>query len=130
MKSETRWMLVDDDADILFMLSVLIRKLTGAAIECHQTPEAALAAFAAAPGHCELVITDFEMPGMDGAELCRRIRAISPGQKIFLVTGSSLNAATARSAGFSTLLKKPITLAALEAALAVAGLKTAVVCGG
>jgi DNA-binding NtrC family response regulator len=129
MKSEARWMLVDDNADILFTLSVLIRSLTGATIECYQAPETALAAFAAAPGHYELVITDFEMPGLNGVELCRRMHAISPAQKTFLVTGNgSLTAAFARAAGFSALLKKPVLLTALEAALAEAGLKTATAC--
>ena len=48
MKCETRWMLVDDNADILFTLSVLIRNLTGATIKCHHAPNLALAAFVAA----------------------------------------------------------------------------------
>lgn len=117
-------MLVDDNADILFTLSVLARSLTMAAIECHPTPEAALAAFLAAPEHYELVITDLEMPGMDGMELCRGMRAVSSHQKMLLATGNgSLTAAAARSAGFDVLLKKPILLASLEAALAEVGLR-------
>jgi len=54
---------------------------------CYTTGEA-LAAFAESPAAYELVITDFEMPGMDGVELCRQLRAISPDQKIILATGS------------------------------------------
>ena len=124
MKSETRWMLVDDNADILFTLSVLAGSLTTAAIESHRTPEAALAAFTAAPGQYELIITDLEMPGMNGVELCRHLQAVSPAQKIFLATGNgSMTAATARAAGFSALLKKPLSLTAVETALAQAGLK-------
>jgi len=48
MKCETRRMLVDDNADILFTLSILIRNLTGATIECYHAPDLALAAFVSA----------------------------------------------------------------------------------
>ena len=117
-------MLVDDNADILFTLSVLARSLTSAAVECYPTPELALAAFLAAPGQYELVITDFEMPGMNGVELARHVHTVSPAQRIFLATGNgSMTAAAAHSAGFNALLKKPLSLAQLEIALAAAGLK-------
>ena len=81
--TETRWMLVDDNEDILTMMSAVLEDLTGAAIECYNAPQDALAAFAEAPEKYELVITDFEMPDMDGVALCRRLRALKPGQKYF-----------------------------------------------
>jgi CheY-like chemotaxis protein len=117
--TETRLMLVDDNQEILAMLSAMLENLTGALVECYDTPQAALAAFKTAPGGYELVITDFEMPGMDGVELCRRLRAISPAQKVFLATGSGFfTAAAARHAGFAALLNKPFPLSVLQAALA------------
>jgi CheY-like chemotaxis protein len=116
--TETRWMLVDDNQEILNMLSAMLKNLTNAAVECFTTPAAALEAFQAAPGGYELVITDFEMPGMDGVELCRRLREISPEQKVFLATGSGFfTAAAARHAGFCALLTKPFPLSALKSAL-------------
>lgn len=117
--TETRWMLVDDNEDILMMLSAMLENLTGNTVECYDTPQSALAAFSAAPELYELVITDFEMPGMDGVELCRRMRAIAPEQKIFLATGSGyFTEEGARHAGFSALLNKPFPLPLLRAALA------------
>ena len=130
MKSEAgRWMLVDDNEDILSLLSAVMENLTDAEIVCHNSPQSALAAFAAVPEKYGLVITDFEMPGMDGVELCRRMLAISPAHKIFLATGSGFfSEAAARHAGFRALLHKPFPLETLRAALAKAGLKMKTAC--
>jgi two-component system cell cycle sensor histidine kinase/response regulator CckA len=118
-----RWMLVDDNEDILLVISALVEKLTGARTECHNSPESALAAFTAAPEAYELVITDYEMPGMTGIELCRRLRLLAPEQKVILATGSGyFTKEAARIAGFCAFLRKPFPLTALKAALAEAGM--------
>jgi CheY-like chemotaxis protein len=118
-----RWLLVDDNTEILMMLSALVENFTAATIECYDSPQSALAAFAAAPDSYELVITDFEMPGMDGVELCRRLRTLSPAQKVFLATGSGFfSEIAACHHGFSALLNKPFPLVVLQEKLAAAGL--------
>ena len=86
--TKARWMIVDDDADILYLLSHLAAQMTDAEIGCFSSPQEAVAAFAEAPDKFQFVITDLEMPGMDGIQLCRRLRAISPGIKVLLSTGS------------------------------------------
>src|SRR5580692_8221885 len=117
-----RWMLVDDNTEILMTLSALVENFTTATIECHDSAHSALAAFAAAPDSYELVITDFEMPAMDGVELCRRLRAISPAQKVFLATGSGFFSEVAASHhGFCALLNKPFPLVILQEKLAATG---------
>lgn len=121
-----RWMLVDDNTDLLMTLAAVVETQTQAEIECHNTPQSALAAYAAAPEQYELVITDFDMPGMTGVELCRRMRALAPAQKIFLATGSGyFSELAARAFGFCALLNKPYPLAALQDALASVGLAPA-----
>ena len=96
------WMLVDDNVAILELVSALVENLTDAPIERFDSPQAALAAFANAPEKYAVVITDFEMPGMDGVELCRRMLVLAPAQKIILATGSGFfTEAAARHAGFS-----------------------------
>ena len=117
--AQSHWMLVDDDADFLRVLAAAVQASTGAEIETHDSPTAALAAFVASPGKYELVITDYEMPEMDGEELCRRMRSLVPAQRIVLATGSGcFTEPGARRAGFSALLDKPFPLAALHRVLA------------
>ena len=118
MPAEARWMIVDDNADILLMMSAILENLTCATIECYDTPQSALEAFKAAPDSYQLVITDFEMPGMNGIELCRLIRDVAPEQKIFLATGSGYFTETsAQQAGFAALLDKPFPISILKKAL-------------
>ena len=115
------WMLVDDNADVLSLIAELVELLTDAKVECFNSPQAALAAFADAPEKYEVVITDFEMPGMDGVELCRRLLALAPAQKIILATGSGFfTKAAAQHAGFSGLLNKPFLIETLRGTLAEA----------
>jgi two-component system cell cycle sensor histidine kinase/response regulator CckA len=124
-----RWLLVDDNADMLLMLSAVLARVTSANLECHDTPQSALAALIAAPQQYELVITDFQMPEMDGVELCRRLRQVAPEQKVILATGSGyFSPQAARRAGFCALLNKPFPLAELTAALAAAGIENEAAC--
>jgi CheY-like chemotaxis protein len=124
-----RWMLVDDNVDILMMLASVAEHFTTSIVECYSSPQSALVAYAASPGKYELVITDFEMPGMDGVDLCRRFREISPSQKIFLTTGTGFfTDESAQRAGFDALLNKPFPLTALQEALAAAGLENECAC--
>jgi CheY-like chemotaxis protein len=126
LNTTRRWLLVDDDADNLKMLSLVLRRVTGAPVECHPTAESALAAFSADPGRYGPVITDLQMPGMNGVELCRQMHSIAPGQKIILATGSGgFNETTARREGFVALLNKPFPMTVLRRALANAGFEPA-----
>src|SRR5450631_569940 len=87
---EARWMIVDDNENILSLMRAIAERLGAVVIECFNSPKAALAAFRAAPEKFSVVITDLEMPGMSGIELCRELRKFSPAQKILLTTGSEI----------------------------------------
>ena len=122
--SRPRWMVVDDDRDILSLIRDVVARFDDVDVECCNTPQEALAAFESKPGAFEFVITDLEMPDMSGIELCRRLRALSPSLKILLSTGSEiLSDEEAVQKGFFGLLRKPFPLAALQNALEPATLK-------
>jgi DNA-binding response OmpR family regulator len=72
-----RVLLVDDDPVILRLLEVNFR-LGGFAVETASRGEDALTAAAASDP--EAVVLDVMMPGLDGFEVCRRLREL-PGQE-------------------------------------------------
>jgi CheY-like chemotaxis protein len=65
----------------------------------------------------DLVIVDFIMPGMSGAEVAKRIRARLPDQPILFVSGYSETEAVKRTAPDSPLLAKPFRADALHKAV-------------
>jgi len=117
-----RWMIVDDNQDVLAWMRELVGKLVDADIQCFDSPHSALATFAAAPDAVDFVITDLEMPGMSGLELADRLRKLSPSLKVLLATGSEiLTNREAAQKGFCGLLRKPFPFPSLRGALAAAG---------
>lgn len=113
------WMVVDDNRDILEALRIFLADITNATVECFCSPVTALQAYAAAPAKYELVITDFEMPELNGMELCRNLHRIVPTLKVCLVTGSEcFTPLDARREGFTGLLNKPFLRTELQQMLA------------
>ena len=75
-------------------------------------------------GPVDLIICDWNMPGMDGLEFVRAVRARQreknlPRIPILMVTsqGTQEQVARAREAGVDTLLVKPVTAEALAVSL-------------
>ena len=65
-----------------------------------------------------LVILDYVMPGMDGAEVARRIGALDPDLPIIFSTGhAALRALRAAAGDDVSVLEKPFTLDELDALL-------------
>jgi PAS domain S-box-containing protein len=110
-----RVLIVDDNADGADSLGRLLEFL-GHEVAMEYDGHAALEraeSFAA-----ELILLDLGMPGIDGFETCRRLRASESSQRarIVAMTGWGRQADRARTtaAGFDAHLVKPVDLAALE----------------
>jgi PAS domain S-box-containing protein len=65
----------------------------------------------------DLVVLDFIMPGLSGADVARRIRAKRPDQPILFVSGYSETEAVKRTAPDALLLAKPFRAEALQKAV-------------
>lgn len=70
--------------------------------------------------HYDVVYTDIRMPGLDGLEVARRIRASRPWLPVVIVTGFGSDAAEAkaRELGVAEFLRKPLSPEMIEASVA------------
>ena len=107
-----RILVVDDNADACEMLRVALGQAGHELAVAANGPDA----LAMAPGFRPSVgVLDIGLPGMDGYDLARRLRAAYPRIRLIALTGygrpGDLEAATA--AGFDAHCAKPITTAAL-----------------
>ncbi len=109
-----RVLVVDDNADSAEMLAMLVRTLGGEARMASDGESAVRAALEFAP---DLVFLDIGLPGIDGYETCRRIRArLGANVKMVAITGwgQEQDKQRAATAGFDTHLTKPADPSVLE----------------
>jgi PAS domain S-box-containing protein len=83
--ARARVLLVDDDVLIAMVTAGMLEDLGHEVIEAN-SGHAALAALLADP-NVDLMITDFAMPGMNGAQLAEEVRRLKPDMPILLATG-------------------------------------------
>jgi len=109
-----RILLIDDDASIRTAVARSVAKL-GFTVEDLPDGRQALARFEADPGRYALVILDFKLPGMDGAEVAGRLRGIMPDVRLVFMSGLSRQEALDELDGLGTagFLQKPFTLSGL-----------------
>ena len=114
-------LIVEDDPITLHILQEILRTRGHETRSCTEA-EAALQACAS--GVPPLVITDWRLPGMDGLELCRRLRALPGGSisVIMMVTAHDQpkEMEEALAGGIDDFLGKPFSPEALTVRLAVA----------
>jgi DNA-binding response OmpR family regulator len=113
-----RVLLVDDEPDIVSVLKQGL-KLKGFEVDGFTDPRMALGQFK--PDHYDFVVSDIKMPGINGFQLCRKIRERDPKAKIFLLSAFDIYEKEAESM-FPTLqteafIKKPIRYDELAARL-------------
>jgi PAS domain S-box-containing protein len=114
-----RILIVDDNEDAAASLSLLLQ-FGGHQTQMVHDGEAALEA--AERFRPEVMLLDIGLPGMNGYEVCRRIRRESWGRAITIVAltgwGQVEDRRRSREAGFDTHMVKPVEYAALAKLLA------------
>jgi len=112
--------LVVDDYPSMAESLALVLKLEGCAVETADDGPAALAA--AQSFDPEVVLLDIGLPGMDGYEVARRLRADPAKQGVLLVAitgyGRAQDRGHADTAGFDHYLGKPLVIGDLHALMA------------
>lgn len=116
-----RILLADDDDQMRALLEAVLQ-VSGHEVEAHANGRSAWESFERQPA--ELMVLDWQMPEVDGLELCRRVRAHPEGDRTYLMM------ITARAqpedlehvldAGADDYLPKPVTSADVLARLRIA----------
>jgi len=108
--TEPQILLVDDEAIALTNLTHVLQR-EGYAVTACRDGEAALAALKRS--EFDLVLTDLKMPGIDGMEVLREVRASYPDVPVIMITGYATldSAVEAMKAGAYHYIAKPFRLA-------------------
>ncbi len=113
-----RVLIVDDNRDAANSLGMLLKLMSAEVAIAHD----GVSALELLPKHLPtIVLLDIGMPGMDGFEVARRIRAHPAGRDVKLVAltgwGQESDRYRIRESGFDVHLVKPADVAAIEALL-------------
>lgn len=106
-----RILLVDDERSICLSLSRLLNK-KGYDVVTADSAAGALELLKNASQPIEVLITDLNMPGIDGIELIRRVATLSPGTISVVMTGAATVEYAVESVrnGVFAFLEKPVQL--------------------
>jgi len=113
---ENKILVIDDEGSQRDIMQRFIPKL-GYAVKTADSSETALEILKTE--QFPLIITDLSMPGMDGLELCRRIKKINPDIIIYALSGyiASFNEQKLEACGFDGYLSKPSSSHTLKQAI-------------
>ncbi len=110
----TRVLLAEDDQSISEPLARAMRR-EGYEVDVHADGPGALKA--ATPEEADVVVLDLGLPGMDGLDVCRRMRAEGQGTPVLVLTARAdeVDTVVGLDAGADDYVTKPFRLAELLA---------------
>ncbi|MCX5742243.1 MAG: response regulator, partial [Proteobacteria bacterium] len=111
----TKVFVVDDEREMVDLIAIGLKKRGFTAV----TFGSAAAAIAAIPEHdVDVIVTDLNMKGMTGLDLCQRVAADRPDLPVIVLTafGSFETAVGAIRAGAYEFVSKPLEIVGLEIA--------------
>src|SRR6266404_1647277 len=102
-------LIVDDDSTSRILLSATLKKL-GHQVSVASSAEEVLATLES--GHVPLLISDMVMPGMNGLDLCHRIRSANRPQYTYIILLTSVSGKSGylvgMKAGADDFISKPL----------------------
>ncbi|SCK31215.1 DNA-binding response regulator, OmpR family, contains REC and winged-helix (wHTH) domain [Streptomyces sp. AmelKG-E11A] len=115
-------LLIEDDASVRDGMELVLRR-HGYDVDTAATGEEALDLLdGPGGGKVELAVLDLMLPGIDGFEVCRRIRARTTAMPVIMLTarGDDQDIVTGLEAGADDYVVKPVTAPVLEARIRAA----------
>jgi CheY-like chemotaxis protein len=112
--SGVRVLVVDDDR---LVRRFMAESLKGMGHDVTDTADGATALDLMDRHHFDLLLVDYAMPGMNGADVARAARAKHPKLRILVVSGYADSAALEAAMGTAAQLRKPFDVAELRAAV-------------
>ncbi len=102
---------IDDDPVMVMMVEGLLQH-AGYRVSTWDDPRAALDALRREPADADLVLTDFNMPGLSGLDVAEALAALRPGLPVVICSGYVTEdlLAAAQRAGVRRVLQKEFTL--------------------
>ena len=108
-KDAVRLLIVDDDSSMVRLLTTIITHTSDDRVELHSLTDPAEARCWLDNNLVDILVTDLEMPGVDGLELLRCAKRRNPCAQVLFITGhSTLDALVeAMELGATDYLLKP-----------------------
>ncbi|MCY7397974.1 MAG: PAS domain-containing protein [Sphingomonas bacterium] len=117
VRCEGEILVIDDDPDVR---SFIVASLVELGYRVREASDGTVGLALFEDRRPDLVVIDFVMPGLSGAEVAQRILDQAPDQRLLFVSGYSETAAITRAAPDASLLTKPFRAVALDAAVRAA----------
>jgi len=117
-RGDARVLLVDDDQQIVRVATTALTRL-GYSVTSTSDPHEALETLRASPEQFDVLITDFNMPGLRGSDLAAGARSVRSDLPIILVTGAAeiVGASQPGDIAIDRVVQKPLTGRMLAAAI-------------
>jgi CheY-like chemotaxis protein len=108
-------LVVDDNHDIRFLLAQMLSRL-GYDVSSADGGENGLSIFL--KNEFDMVLSDYEMPGMDGVALACNVKNSAPHTRVVIMTGAGRESVLSRkSTAVDEVISKPFTLAEIAETL-------------
>jgi two-component system cell cycle sensor histidine kinase/response regulator CckA len=110
-EQEKTILLIDDEEIVINTSEMMLKSLGYKVIKAHSGYEG-LQLFEENKSKIDLIISDFEMPKMNGKEVMNKLRKIDPQIKVMLSSGALTDEdeTEVRNEGFNGFIKKPYNM--------------------
>jgi len=118
MNTEHKILIVEDETDIAELIKVNLMALS---LKTEHCADGQLAVERILSGEFSLIILDLMLPGMDGLEICKAVRASRPEQAIMMLTAKSseIDQVVGLELGADDYMTKPFSIPAFQARVKV-----------